>query len=448
MAGVYVAQIPSAGTHPRSEVGKYLNVERPPLLRRKLVEILFYLSVTLSAFSAAIGLPLPFAIGGIVTLSGAFTFGVWILSKDRLPISIWFAIAITALANLSQLLRGELPVFGVGLRSFLFWVSFLLMLCYLLQNQATQRRVLLFLSALVIVVVVLSGVQDPGYGRLRLEGAAGSFGNANALAYTSGIFSVALLFLSLRSSKKLRLILWAAAAVLFYDLFLTVSRGGLFAYACGIAVLLISVLSDRGVRIGGIVMIVAVALGSFPGAYLLSDHITALGERVELTSESKRLNVYSLSTLHDLKDTALVGRGREMVDGVGSFPRPTEHNTFLYTHMTYGGIAAWVYLAWLITLGIRILRMMRAHHLPFSIKLEVVAMFGMGLVAQFLSNQGQQFVCTIYVTALVERYTAPYGRRQIGARLAKQREGERSNQEPLVGLPTGHDQAGFHGSGW
>jgi len=438
--GALVAQIPSAATHPQSEVEEYLDIERPPSYWRKLVEILFYFSTALSAFSIPLGLGTPFVAGGIVALSGAVALGLWVLSRDRLPISIWFAIAIMALANVSELLHGELPVFGAGLRPLFVWVCQLLMLCYLLQNQATQRRVLFFFSMLVIVVVLMSGVQIGRQGRLELEGAASSFRNANALAYTSGIFSVALIFWSLRAAAGLRLILWAMAAVLFYDLFLTVSRGGLFAYACGIAALVISLLGDRGVRIRGIVMIVVVALALSQGAYLLSDSVAALEERVEDVGESQRLDVYTLGTLGNLMDTAVIGWGTsETMDERKSLARTLSHNTFFYMHMTYGGIAAWVYLAWLITLGIRILRMVRARHYSLSIKLAVVAMFWMGCLAQLLSNQGQLFLCTVYVTAFVERYTTPYGRRQIRARLEGQREGERPDQAPVVGSWTGRE---------
>jgi hypothetical protein len=94
------------------------------------------------------------------------------------------------------------------------------------------------------------------------------------------------------------------------------------------------------------------------------------------------------------------------------------HNTFLYVHLAYGGMCAYIYLAWLLLLSTRIFRMMLGHELPMDTKLLVVAMFGMGLGAQLLSNQGYVFLASMYGIAVVEKYTHPYRRSAVLARAA------------------------------
>jgi hypothetical protein len=399
--------VPPAGT-----ANDALGVEKPPSLARKFVELLFYVVVLNGAYVHLTGLAtVRFASGGLVLGAGLLTFFLMKAQGERLPVSVWFALIFAAAANVSQLRYGELPLIGEGLPGITHWISYLIMMCYLVRNSATQKRVLLFSAFLVVGLVISGGGMHKGAERLMLQGVGAGFSNANALAYASGLFAVALLFYSLRSPKVLRPFLWGLAAVLTYCLFLTVSRGGAITMACGVAVLLGAILTARGVRLGGVILVGVAVVAVSQLAYLLSESVTYLEERLQ--TESERTLVYQWETLNDLAETLVFGRGPSAIITSAGF---TAHNTFLYAHTAYGGMAAYPYLLWLIVLMVRITRMMFARDHPMDAKLLVVALFGMGLAAQLLSNQGQLFYCVVYATAITEKYTAPYSHRRIAQR--------------------------------
>jgi len=393
-----------------------LGVEKPPSLSRKFVEVLVYLNVANSAFVEVTGLAtLNFVSGGFLLASGAVTLLVVTSQRERLPMSWLFALLFAALANVSEVARGAMPVIGSGVSGITHWLSQLLMICYLVRNKATEKRIILFTAFLITAMIAVGGT---GTGtneseRLGLTGVGSSFSNANALAYTCALFAVALLFYSLRSAKILRPLLWVLAAVLVVYLFRTVSRGGVVTLGCGLAVLLGSILLGRGVRLSGVILVGVGLVAASQLAYMLAESMSGLSER--FGQESSRLAVYSWATVNDLKDCVLFGEGSAARLGSAGI---TPHNTFLAAHLYFGGIAAWVYLLWVIILSMRVTRMFFSGDLPMDTRMYVVAMFGMGLAPQVMSNQGQLFWAAVFATALVEKYASPYSHRRIAQRKA------------------------------
>lgn len=408
---------PYGAARPAVAAADPLGIERPPSVTRKFVELLLYLTLTNSAFGTVTGLgTLRFASGGLILASGLLTLGIMLSQRERLPISIWFAWAMAIGANLSEFLRGQLPLVGHGVTGITHWLSQLLMICYLVRNEATQKRVILFVSCLFIVLMMWGGVML-GEGRLNLIGVGSGFRNPNRQAYIAGTFAIALLFWSLRSVKILRPILWGLAGVLVYYLVLTVSRGGIATFACGSAVLMAAILLGRGVRVGGIILVGVGLIAASQLAFLFADPISLLERRFQ--RQSIRTKVYSRATLYDLKQTVVFGKGAGYeLREVGI----TAHNSFLHAHTCFGGITAWPFMLWLLVLAVRIARMLLATHFPPHVKLEVVALSGMALACMLLSNMGYLIISTVYAAAVVEKYTAPYSHRRIAKRKALSRQ--------------------------
>jgi len=398
-----------------------LGIERPPSLARKAVEAALYITLFNSTFMFTTGSAFIPGLGGLLLLvAGGIGLTIQLAQGERLPISFWFAAAMTLAANVSQSLNGQPPIFGEGLRSFLFWSFQLLMVCYLIRNEATEKRMLVFMTLLVIAAVWMGG---EFYGRkdnrLRLAqySVGASFGNANQLATLSGLFAVSFLFWSLRALKSIRRawmapVLWILAATLVMILFRTASRSGVLLFACGMAMLAITILLGRGVRLAGIVVVGVVLVAASHLSLMLADSIEVLEYRAGLGS--RRQDVYHIQTLYDMWDTALVGRGpsRAQVSAAGI----TAHNSFIYANVAFGGITAVILLAWVLTLGWRLLRMLVSSELPLDRRLFVATMAGMALGDMVFANQAYMHLSVLYAIGIIEKYTSAYSRRMIAQR--------------------------------
>jgi hypothetical protein len=402
-----------------TDVFTELGIEAAPSPYRKFAEGLFYFVIIATTFPQfSLGLRgIPFALGGLVVVSGLL--GLYLLKAEgrRLPTSVWFAILINIMVNLSQVLHGVMPILGEGLRPYTHWFARLTLMCYLVQNHNAGKRVLVFLALVTVAVVVSSG----GVGnieqseRLHLkemsENVNSAFANANALAYMTSITTVALLFWSLRSSKMIRPVLWGLSGFLVLILFMTVSRGGILVFACGMAVLMLTVMTSRGVRAGGMFMVIAGVLGVMYFGHYLITHMEMLTER--LGEHSVRQDVYSLSTLKQMFGTLLIGQGvGTKVQSAGVIA----HNSFISMHLYFGGIAAWLYLIWLMTLGVRIIQLKRFGEIPKDYFFMLLALYGMSLGCQFFTNQGHMSYAVIYAVAMIERYTCIYSKKNIALR--------------------------------
>lgn len=406
----------------------------PPTFSRKAIELAFYATLANSIFMELTGLGyFRFAGGGPMAITGLLALLMMLMRGDRLPITLWFVLAINIFATLSLgLVTGAVPIIGDGLAIMANWFFGLASMSYIVQNDSARKRVVFVMSLFAVLAVQVSGVDlgaHAGRERLSLAGSiSGSLANSNTMSHLAGLLAVALLFWSLRASKLLRPILWVLAACLVLMVIRSVSRGGMVVLLSGLAVLLVAILLGRGVRLSGVVLtFLALLLGLFIVS-LAGDSVTYLMKRFE--QHSIRTEVYSESMLGDLASTLILGRGPRggRVTGVGI----NAHNSFIYVHMVYGGVVAWLYVAMLCVLGVRLVRMLFAGDYPLDVRLSVVALLGTSFIGQMLSNMGLTFEGAILAFAVVDRFTAPYARRRIAERESA---GYGSGRLPIRAMP-------------
>lgn len=397
------------------------STNKPPSFTRKFVELMFYVTLLVISFPSLTGLQsIPNAIGALLMVAGFIAFTIMVSGREGIPISVWFAIMINVSANFSQVIgHQQLPIIGEGLIGFFQWLCQLIMVCYLLQNDAAGKRVFLVFVGIFIISIFLGAeglleTSAVGAERLSLKetGHGAAFANSNAIAYMSGIFSITCLFWSLRCKKLFRPILWLLVAIMTLILLKTASRGGLLVFICGLALLMFAVLSGRDIRLGGIVQIVVAVIVVLNLGYMVAPSLDLLRERMDRGSPA-RTGVYQAETIGQLCETLIIGGGsRTLVKQTGVIA----HNSYINTHLSFGGITALLYLTWLFVLGIRVLRMFRHHDIPFDIKMKVMALYGMSLGFQFFSNQGFMAYMVIYATAVIERYTFLYSGHKLRER--------------------------------
>jgi len=395
-----------------------LGVERGPSFARKVVELLIYVTAVNSALVMRTGVALiPLGGGGPILISGLLCLLIIFHSRETLPMSVWFFGGCCLAANMSVLIgQGEMPVIAPAVRNVVTGLFQLVMFCFVAQNRVAQKRMLVFFSLLMIVSVMTGGVVvGKGEGaRLKLENIGGAFANANQLSRAVAVLAMALLFWSLRSNKSLRPILWTFAIALVYILLRTLSRGTALGFICAFSLFVFSILSGRGVRMGGAVFICIslVVLSQF--TYLFTDPLAGLMRR--FGEESIRTKVYSSEVLDDLWNTKFFGVGGEeaVIGGVGI----TAHNTFLYMHIAFGGITAWIYLFWVMALGVRTARLTFRRDYPLDIRMMVLALFGLFVAGSVFSNSGWAGPGALYAIAVVDKYTSPYSRRRCIQRAA------------------------------
>ena len=93
--------------------------------------------------------------GAAISALGVLAFFACRLDSERLPTSIFFAIAINAAANFSQVVGGgETPLLGSGLPVLIHWGTYTLCVSYLIRNQLAEKRVLIFFGLVVVVGLV------------------------------------------------------------------------------------------------------------------------------------------------------------------------------------------------------------------------------------------------------------------------------------------------------
>jgi len=390
-------------------------IESPPSLSRKFIEFMLYLQAFNSAFAQHTGIGnIPYACGGIIMATG---FICWVTMKfqgERMPMSFWFAFVIVLCAHVSQMIvRGAIPIIGEGLNVMTLWICHLIVFSYLVRNEATQKRILVVFTVLIAVSVVAGGATARTSGRLEMANVATAFNNSNDLAHMSGLFAISMLFWSLRSSKTFRPVIWFLAGVLVIIMIKTVSRGGIASFGCGLTVLMIAILLGRGVRVSGIILFVVILLASSQLLYLVTTQLDFLQKRFSETGKSGRLAVYRTETLHDLWNTKLFGEG---LGAQTTTARISAHNSFIYTHMSYGGITAWPYLIWILILSIRVSRMILAKDFPLDVRFHILAIFGMCLAVMLLTNMGYIFFSSLYTFAMIDKYTSIYSRHNLRER--------------------------------
>lgn len=422
--GSFTYSAPTAQTWSADAVEGAIPVEldEPPAVLRRVVEVFVYIPVIVSAFLGVLGLSqIRFFGGGVAFASTLLTIFTVLLSGHRPPLSVWFGVIIWLCANLSQSIgNGQTPVTGPGLPMLLFHIGTLLGTWYIILNPAAERRMFFFYSALMVTLAVMGGQYMRSHAsveRLELEGVGGLMANPNSIGYMTGLFGVAMLFRSLRERAVLRPVLWILTLVMFVLLMRTVSRTALVLFAVGVMAFLVTVMAGRGMRVSGLIFLCVVVLFASQFAYLVADQLIYYQKRVRVDTEG-RLGVFSMATLTDFMNTFVFGRGPERA--IASATGITPHNTFIYMHLAFGGITAYPYLLWLSILGMRILRMLKSPDLPLDIKAFVVAIYLMAIGGEGTNNINFTLYSSVYAWAIIEKYTAMYSRRAMEQRAAAQ----------------------------
>ena len=396
-----------------------LGAERPPTLGRKFVELLLCIVIFNLAFSQKLGLNLiPFLLGGFLAAAGGICFLVMMVQGERLPMTLWFALALNVGANVSQVLgNGQPPILGEGLNILFLWFCIQMLFCYVVQNSGAQKRILLYSAVLSVAVLVIGG-EGVKQGRTERLVASdfGLMANSNSVAYICGFLCVALLFWSLRCIKPARPVLWALAAVLAYMTVQSLSRVGVVILAFGLLMFVISILSARGARVGGLVFLVVAFVAISQLAFLFADSAQMLERRMygERTNTESRTRMYNLQTIGDLIEATPFGHGpsNSQVSSTGI----TAHNTFVYIYLSFGAITAWPYLIWMLVLGVRLIRLSRAPDYPVDHRIMLLTLFGMIVGEHITNNQGFLDLSALYGTGLIEKYTQAYGNRSVALR--------------------------------
>lgn len=390
-------------------------------MARKFVETLFYGVTLLVVLGNGILFQLPPLVAGVIlVLTGAATLMIMLAQREPLPVIFWGSIVMYGGASFSEwVATGQLPLVGEGSRWMLLWVCNLLAVYYIVQNEAARKRALIFFAFVALLMVFMAGAHlapTARKERLQLEGFSGSLGNANGLAFLTGFLAINLLFWSLRGSKLIRPVLWTLATVLVLVMIRTVSRGGIGTFGIGLTILSLTALIAAGVRLSGIVLIMVSIVGGMIVLSVAAESVDFLQARFD--ERSIRLEVFRRETLEQLWDTIVFGAGGRRIATVAGI---RAHNSFLTTHMDYGGITAYPYLLMLLMLAIRTGRMVLARAFPLDVRLWIVALLLMMLSYQFFSNTGYVHPESVLALAMIAVYTGPYSGRAIRTRREHQK---------------------------
>jgi hypothetical protein len=388
--------------------------------QRFAVEAVYYVVLIVTVFRHLMGLSEHGA--ALTALAGLGTLVVYLFDGVPIPRAFKFILAINVFANLSLVLgQGETPLIGDGLSNLLHWGSFTLLVLYLCRDPKVETRMLLVTAAVIIAAVQIGGgaySASTRYDRLYLEEVGGTFANSNQLAYMAGVFSVAMLFRSLRASLVYKVLFWTFAVLLAIIVIRTVSRGGALTFSFGICCFILAVFLTEGKRYAGLVAFIVVTIVAsvliLHGGY--DEQLSSLGDRAQENSYEARAHVFSSELLAELWGSILSGYGPQgaFVSGVGI----KAHNAFIYTHMAFGGIAAYILTYWILSLGWRIKNLLFSNIVDVDKKLFGVAMFGMVLGCLLLTNSGYLLLSTIYATGICQSL----GLRSHYSQLAAQRQ--------------------------
>jgi len=389
----------------------YIN-EKPSNGGRLFLELWFYFAFLASNFQNLTPLgSVQYGLGGLIALTGGLFFMALLISRKSIPFSIWIAILMNIPVNLAQYYQGDTPI--IGPTGAVYWqhVCFLATLCYLVENETAAKRIALFFGGVVVAAVFIGGYEITSE-RIGLEQGVGqSFRNANDLAHISAFFSMACLFWSLKVKPYFRPVYWIMALLLFGALLKAVSRGGVLVFGCGLVMLLLLIVSGKGQRLTGIVLIVFGVIAVLLFSTFLSRYAYLLSERAGEATGRER--VYSLATLREIMENPIFGVGNgAKLRAAGLEP----HNTFIAMFFYYGGIAGLLYSIWLIVLMVRLRRAFFCRELPIFTRFFLVTLFGASILAQLLSNQAQLFPSCVFATVLLEKYLPAYSASEIRKR--------------------------------
>jgi len=384
------------------------SIEQPSTKLRIAVELLLYFLLIVQVFPAQIGVTgIGFLAGALVAIGGLSCFFVYHSSREKLPATFYFVFIINVFANFSLVIgRGEPPILGDGLTDLFHWATMVLLFSYIIRNRAAEKRMLFAMALLIMVAVIVGGTEEFHYGRPRLElqDLGGTFRNANDLAYFSGLTAVCLLFMGLRSRSIVLLLANSAALVLMLICFKTVSRSGIISLGLGVILFVATtfIANKQFRKIGTVIIFIGVFIGV---AVYFSQPFLLFIERLGEHSYGSRVGVYQTAIFNDLADTFVTGMGQ---DGAVTRGGISAHNTFLHTHIAYGGLAAYVYFIWMAWLGICVWNTCLCDKAPTDIRVFIAVIFIMMIISHVFTNRGYLLLPSIYAAATIEKYTYCY----------------------------------------
>lgn len=343
---------------------------------RNTVELLLYLSIGTRLFGNELGvLKVAGLSGALILASGFISFVILLMRQERLPTSFLFAVLISFLATIVDLYQID-----TAPRDMLFWTSILLMMCYVVRDEAGHLRCALFLSSCVFLSIYLGGTFFSGMnGVQRLGLSNGMFGNPNSLAQISLLTAISLLFLGFRFNRVISVICMFVALGLSSVVLLTLSRQGLILLAGGLCAYMIFVLFSKTRKLEALLLaLIAICLVIVFRTEVIN---IADGYLFRLGLESSRVDYWKTAP-HDLPETLMAGYGTQNAFTLEGL-KP--HSAFLWLHLAFGGFCAMVYTAWILWLATRTKSLVFNQSLPGSLRTEGLVMFFIFFALQFTS---------------------------------------------------------------
>lgn len=367
-------------------------------LGRNLVEGLLYFSLICRIFGNQLGvLNFTGLSGAIIVSSVVVCIVVMISQRQEFPISLVFALMINFMASITDLFLIDLIT-----REMVYWMSALLMACFIVRDQRAALRFEWFLAFTIFLTVAIGGEflgEAQGFRRMALKGSeVGSmFANSNDLAQLASMVAIALLFSSFKLKALGKMLCWAGALALSGMVLLTLSRQGLFLLGVGFVLFLLASAKGPGGKVGPIVLVALALLASIVYADDVARIVSGYEYRLGLSSD--RVS-YWRTAPQDMMGTLISGSGT-----YGGFTTSgmKPHNTFLWLHLAYGGLCAWTYVAWLGWLSLKTMQLVLGPDAEWRIKMEVLAMFSLFFMAQFVTVFAPSNYGYILGIALLER---------------------------------------------
>lgn len=346
---------------------------------RIVVELLFYASIGSRVFAPQLGILQFTGLSGAMILASATVCLLIMLSQhEKIPVSIYFALLINIFAVITDLVW-----LGILNRDMIFWLSALLMACFIFRDEKAITRGLLFIGACVAGALTFNAVFEAetlGIKRLYLnkDGAGAMFANSNDLAQIACVTAVILLFQGISRPFVTKLIHYAAALGLAGVTLLTLSRQGVVILGAGFLLYFAALLFKRGRSLELIIIAIAITGFTLYNLENLAEIIN--GYTYRFSQPSGRTN-YWMTAPRDMQSSLLAGFSSI---NAYSFDGSLPHSTFLWLHLAFGGVCAWIYALWVTYLGWQTSRfVLTGNGIPWPLRIETLTIFLMFLVAQF-----------------------------------------------------------------
>lgn len=372
---------------------------------RITVEGLFYAAIGSRVFGHQLGILKVTGVSGALIVASALVCLLIILFRhEKIPASIYFALLINVFAMITDLLWLETLN-----RDMLFWLSTLLMACFIGRDERVVIRLLLFIAACVAGALALDAVfaaERVGIMRLYLnkDGAGSMFANSNDLAQIAGVTAVILLFRGIDRSLLPKLGLYAVSLGLATVTLLTLSRQGLVFLGAGLVLYCTTLCLSRNRSLE--LLIISAAIAGIILYHLGSLTEIINGYAYRFTQDSGR-TAYWLTAPRDMQSSFIAGFGS---NNAYAFDGSVPHSTFLWLHLAFGGACAWTYALWVAVLGWRSSAVVMRPDASWLIRIETLAIFLMFLAAQFTTVFAPGNYAFILCVAILEGRFATQGK--------------------------------------